>query len=339
MKYWELSAPRKLALAEGNDAELPVGFAKVKLAVAGVTSSDYDVYRGVIQGVNYPIVLGRQGAGFISEVGVNDRGLERGQRVVINPRVVCGACYACKNNRPHECEAQKTFGVNLDGMVANFQIVPVKNIYPLPQAVKTEASLSLEPIAISNRIFAELDMPKGAHVAIFGATALGIVLAQVLLYHQAVPILVDGRQENLDIAAAQGVYYTVNSADADPVAQVRALSGGRMCEYAVYIAAGGEQASAAADAVMPGGTLAVTGYSEAGCQSKLSVGTIFQKQIRVIGITNGYKYAESAINLLARGDIDVGGIPVTECTFDSFPAAMQAFAKEANFLKKLLVKF
>jgi L-gulonate 5-dehydrogenase len=285
------------------------------------------------------MIIGRQGVGFVSEVGENPRGIERGQRVAINARIVCGACYACKNNRPNDCENQKTLGTHLNGTLSDFALIPIRNLYPLPPHVKNEDALFVEPIAISIKIFADLNIPKGAHVAIFGATALGVAIAQVLLYHQAIPILLDSHQENLDYANDLGIYYTLNTKNVRATEQIRMLTGGRLCEYSVYLSASGEKPQDALDSAMNGGTVVFTGYSEIVYRTTVKSGSIFSKQLKVIGITNGYKHIEAAINLIAKHDIDVSKIPGEEISFEEVPAKMEEFAERQNFLNRLIVKF
>jgi len=337
MKYWALTAPGSLTLTESHNTDVPEGFAKVKVQLAAVTSSDIDAYLGNAD--NYPLIIGRQAVGFISEVAENDRKLERGQRAVIDPRISCGACYACKNGRPQVCENSKFLGINASGMLSDFALIPIRNIYALPPHVKNEDALFTEPVALANRAFAETNMSRGAHAAIFGASSLGLIIAQVLMYQQVIPVVIDSRAENLELAKKLGIYYTLNSSEVSIAAQIKQLTGGRLCEYSVYLSFGGEKIQDALDSLQHGGTMVVTGYSEAINRANIKPGSIFSKQLKIIGINNGGKHIESAINLIAKHEINTAAMPAVEASFEDAADAIKEYSEAQNFLKRLVVKF
>jgi len=337
MKYWELSAPGVLNLEHNNTAIVPEGYAKVKVQLVCLTASDIDAYLGEAE--EYPLTIGRQAVGYISEIGENNRILTRGQRVVVDPRITCGACYACKNNRPTVCENGRIMGLESAGMLSDFAIVPVRNLYPLPPHVKNEDALYVEPLAMANRIFTEANMAKGAHAVIFGSSSLGILLAQVLIYQQIIPIIIDSHDENLEYARKHGIYYTINSGTGNVISQIKQLTSGRLCEHSIYLSSGGEKPQDALDCLQQGGTLVLAGYSGKDSRSNVKIGSIFNKQLRVIGINNGGKYIESAINLIAKHEVNLSTLPVKELDFDELPSQIKPYAEEQNFLHRLVVKF
>jgi len=336
MRYWELAAPGQFEQKENTSVSIPDGYAKVKIQMVSVSPPDISAYSEDTD--NYPVVLGRSAVGFVSEADENDRMISRGQRVAINPHVACSACYACKNGRPSMCENAKVLGINMAGLLGDFAVIPIRNLYPLPPQVKSEDALNVEPLAIACRIFCELNMEQGSYAAIFGATRLGILTAQLLMYQQVIPIVIGSREENLECARRHGIYYTINSGS-DNAAQISRLTGGRLCEYSVYIPCGDEKPQDAVDAVMHGGTVILTGYTEPAGRANIKAGAVFHKQLKVVGINNGCKQIESAINLIAKKEIDMSVLPIIETSFEDFPEKFKEYVEGGDFLSRLIVRF
>src|SRR5690606_8899383 len=94
----------------------------------------------------------------------------------------------------------------------------------------------IEHTSIAVKTFNELKTAEGEHIVIIGASVMGIILAQLALYYQAVPIVLDPSQERLDIAANLGIYYAINTNATDPDERIKQITGGRYCESSVYLA-------------------------------------------------------------------------------------------------------
>src|SRR5690554_4080481 len=98
-----------MSLQEITENEILDNTAKIKIALASLSSYDVKIYNGELAGVTYPRIPARQAVGVISEIDEeNSSGLQRGQRVVIDPNLSCNNCYACKTDRPWKCDKIKT---------------------------------------------------------------------------------------------------------------------------------------------------------------------------------------------------------------------------------------
>ncbi|MCX4314099.1 MAG: alcohol dehydrogenase catalytic domain-containing protein, partial [Clostridia bacterium] len=91
MKAYRIHAPHTVKLDE-MDA-LPVGEKCVKLKnlMCGITRLDVDVYAGRVK-AQCPVIPCRQCVGFVSEVGAEVTGIQRGKRVVTFPHASCHNC-------------------------------------------------------------------------------------------------------------------------------------------------------------------------------------------------------------------------------------------------------
>lgn len=95
-------------------AVLP-GQVKVRIQMIGICGSDIHVFHGTHPFTSYPVTQGHEVSGEIVEVGENVTNLTIGQRVTIEPQVVCGKCYPCRHGKYNLCEELKVMGFQTTG--------------------------------------------------------------------------------------------------------------------------------------------------------------------------------------------------------------------------------
>ena len=337
MKVWEITEPHQIRRIEISDAVTPVGSAKVKLLKAGISYSDAEIYSGDTR-VRYPIVPGHQAVGVISEVGENNRGLAKGQRVFVNPYVPCNSCIGCISGNYEMCANLKTMGLDTEGLLRDFAVIPVENLYQLPSNVKDNDALFIEHTAIAVRVFSELDVQKGEHLAIHGSSIVGLILAQVALYYQAIPILIDNNAYHLECAREMNVYYTIDSSVEDAAQKLMQLTGGRGCEKVAHMASSSRALRSALDFCGNGAKLAVVGHNLRSILKESAYSDIIDKQLTLIGINNSYDYIENGINLIANKAVQPGALVDKEISFDEVPALLRELEESHYHNNKVIVK-
>ncbi len=340
MKAWIIDKPQSMSLQEITENEILDNTAKIKITLASLSSYDVKIYNGELAGVTYPRIPARQAVGVISEIDEeNSSGLQRGQRVVIDPNLSCNNCYACKTDRPWKCDKIKTMGLSADGLLRDFVSVPISNIYQIPPQITDAEAQFIEHTSVAVKTFNELKTTEGEHIVIIGASVMGIILAQLALYYQVVPIILDPSQERLDIATNLGIYYAINTSIADPDERIKQITGGRYCESSVYLANSNDKIQKAFDYASVGGKVAIVGgdyYS-----SKLlngNISGILSKQLSVIGITNGQKQIPAAINVLAKKAVDMTPFVTKEYKFEQADQGLKEFSENAQKYHKIMIK-
>src|SRR5579872_4728620 len=141
---------KALVLAEKNAApvwkEVPdlragAGEAVVKVRAAALNHRDIWIQRGQYAGLRYPIVLGSDGAGVVTEVGDPAAAHWVGQEVIINPALQWG------NNAGFQDPAGfRILGLPDDGTLAEYVQVPIANLVPKPAHLSFEDAAAL-PLA------------------------------------------------------------------------------------------------------------------------------------------------------------------------------------------------
>ena len=156
---------------------------------------DFLTYQGDTR-IEYPIIPGRVAIGKIAETsGENAFGYERGMKVYLHSTVNCGACFKCSEGDYKHCTSFKIAGKTCDGFLRDFAIMDNNDVSVLPSSVSESEALFIDHVAICNRIIDSINLEKGEHVVIVGGDILGIILAQLIIYYQGVPILVDNNND------------------------------------------------------------------------------------------------------------------------------------------------
>ena len=303
MKAYRVHSPHTLKLDEME--ALPVGenCVKLKNLMCSLAPADIAVYEGR-HGAKYPIIPVRQCVGFVSEVGSAVTGIQRGNRVVTSPHASCHECKECKDSRFYDCEKPALFGLNEDGFLSDFSVVSADDVYIIPDRIKDEEAVFIENVAIALNALSRMNVEKGDQIVIVGATVEGIILAQVAMYYQAVPIMVDMREEMLALAQKAGVYFTVNAVNDDVCKKILSLTGGHMADSCAYLAGSGMPIQNVIDYTARHGRVAVIGRL---CEDDLTfnAGDLLEKNLDLLTVVDCGKNYSSAINLLANKTVNV----------------------------------
>lgn len=301
MRGWKLDG-ENMSL-DPLDSESLNGEVKLKLSKVAVAASD--IVYAANGGEHIPQILGHSAVAYVSEDTGDD--LKLGSRVAISPYLTV---------KEHGEEVVKTMGVDVDGLLRDFVCVPSENVFPLPDGVLDEQVVFADYIAMGNKVFEALSCDRGDYVVIIGAGSLGLILAQLAMYYQMIPVLVDLDAEKLNIAKKLGVVYALNPTNDVLERRVEELTGGRLCDAAVF-AGEGIGLNAALRLVKKEAEVIVAGYSFRQKHS-VDMDTILKKQLKIKGVSNGEGEFSSAINLLANRIVKTDGMLTGEVEFEKF---------------------
>jgi S-(hydroxymethyl)mycothiol dehydrogenase len=224
------------------------GEALVSVQACGVCHTDLHYREGGI-GTDFPYLLGHEAAGVVEAIGPDVTGLQPGDFVILNWRAVCGQCRACLRGRPWYCFAthnatQKMTladGTPLSpalgiGAFAAKTLVAAGQCTKVNPAIKPEVAglLGCGVMAGLGAALNTAGVSRGDSVAVIGCGGVGdgAILGASLAGARKI-IAVDVDERKLDWARQFGATDTVNSAAADPVEQVRALTDGNGADVVI----------------------------------------------------------------------------------------------------------
>jgi L-iditol 2-dehydrogenase len=204
---------------EFREIETPVpgpNQALVKIMRIGVCGSDIHVYHGKHPFTKYPVTQGHEVSGEIVALGDGVEEFHIGQRVTIEPQVVCGKCYPCRHGKYNLCEELKVMGFQTTGTASEYFSVDKSKITPLPDTMSFNEGAMIEPLAVGIHAAKHYGNLEGAKVAVLGCGPIGILVAQCCKALGAAQVLItDISDARLELAKVCGVDFAVNTKKKD----------------------------------------------------------------------------------------------------------------------------
>ena len=305
MKAWHIdNSNKQLVLKEGT---LPHREGEIQVRISKVALSAIDMTCFAERDDENVTVPAHSAIAYMTEDN-EELGLRLGSRVAVCPFI---------KTVEHGESVVKTMGVDIDGLLADFVYVPKENVFALPDGIPDEDAVFAEYIAMGNKVFSELTCNDGDYVVVVGAGTLGLVLCQMAMYYQMVPILIDLDSDKLDLAKKYGVYYTLNPTYDNLERRVIEITGGRMSEAAVFTTEG-VGLDAALRLVKNGSDVIVAGYPTYD-KHNVNMESVLKKGLKLKGVCDGAGEMPSAINLLANSVVHTKGIITARHFFDEVP--------------------
>lgn len=211
-----MTAPGEIEFREVPVPEITDKQVLVKIMNIGICGSDIHVYHGKHPFTSYPVTQGHELSAQVVKVGAAVTGLEPGQKVTIQPQVVCGECYPCRHGKYNLCENLKVMGFQTTGTASEYFAVDAAKVTPLPDSMSYEEGAMIEPLAVAVHAIRQADDVAGKKIAVLGAGPIGILVAQVARARGAEAVMItDISDVRLAKAKECGVTFTENTRNVD----------------------------------------------------------------------------------------------------------------------------
>ncbi len=237
MKAAVLRSERDVVYQDVDITEPQAGEALVKVHLTGICGSDIPrVNNGAVH--FFPIVLGHEFSGEIVRVGEGVDEALVGRRVAGIPLQPCMECDDCKAGNFSLFANYKFVGSRLQGSMAQYVTLPLKNLFFLGDDVSDFEGALFEPAAVAVHGIELTHFEPGKTAIVVGCGTIGILCAQALWGYGASNVVVTNISDALlDIARAAGLKNLVNSSEEDWMDKAHGLNGGKAFDY-VYDTAG-----------------------------------------------------------------------------------------------------
>lgn len=244
----------------------------LKVAGAGACHSDVAIYREFAEGspgsLKPSFTLGHENSGWIEELGPGVHGFRVGDAYLVYGPVGCGHCKACSRGQDTYCENAATMpylgiGLGRDGGMADYVVVPARNLVPLgdadPIAAAPLSDAALTPYhAIKNSL---PNLAGGGRFAlVIGLGGLGQMAVQILAALTGATIIASDMKEDAMRRAEDSGALTVPGGP-DQVAAVRKITGGHGVDAAFDFVGATPTIKAAQASMAQGGRLTVVGIA------------------------------------------------------------------------------
>ena len=300
----------------------------VRITASGLCHSDISVINGTLP-MPPPAILGHEGAGVVEAVGREVSGLKVGDRVIGSFIPACGVCWFCHNDQSNLCE--NTYTVMMNPRATRGDGTPLPAMTGLGtfaeqmtcaemSLVKVETDLPDEQLAligcgVTTGVGAALNTARvepGSIVAVIGCGGVGQAVIQGARIAGAARIIaIDPVAMKRDSALKFGATDAIDPTDEDPVAAVRALSGGRGADYAFEVIGTAGTVRQAIDAARPGGTAVMVGVPKLSADIPIPAMSILEEKT-ILGCVYGSARVRRdfprLISLVEQGKLDVGSM-------------------------------
>ena len=251
----------------------------VKVRNCGICGSDLHFFHGGFPPP--PVCPGHEISGEIAEVGKAVGDLRQGDRVAIEPLVVCRQCWACRTGEYQLCRHLRILGTMVDGGMAEFVRVPAYTLFPLPAGIDFEVGALAEPLAVTVHALRIADVRLGNRVLVLGAGTIGLLAVAAAKAAGADEVWITARHPHQGAAAvALGAARVFSGADA--AAELSTAAHQQPVDVVVETVGGAaDTLNDALHLVRPAGCVVVLGVFTT--TPTLNALALITKEVRVVG--------------------------------------------------------
>lgn len=332
-----------------TDIELPAPGAdevRVRIRAAGVCHSDLSMMNGTVAAA-YPLVLGHEAAGVVTEVGDDVRRVGVGDHVVLNWAPPCRQCWSCQHAEPWLCaqagapavpRGHTTEGDPLHvtlglGALAEEVVVSERAVIGVPAGLPFESAALLSCAVLTGvgAVTRTAAVVPGESVLVLGLGGVG--LATVIAARAAGAgriIAADLADAKSELARAAGATDFLLSDDTLGK-QIRTLTDGRGVDHAFECVGRATTIRTAWRATRRGGQVTVVGMGAKDDLVELSALEIFHSARTLRSSVYGSSDPDRDVPELAAsvldGSLDLGPVITDRCELSEAPAAFARMAR------------
>jgi len=298
MRAVRIEGPRRVATLDVPDPEATAGEVSVRVRAAAICATDR---RLATHGTPTPRIPGHEVAGL----------LEDGTAVGVQPNVGCGRCRSCALGLENRCPDHVDIGIQRDGGLAEWIVVPERHAVPL-DGFPFDLAPSIEPLACCLHAVAMLDVARDEVAVVVGAGPLGIIGMWALQAAGARVGVVQRSEARRRLAAELGADAALGPEDdiADALGSRPAV--------ALVTAPGVEALSWALEHVDVGGRVHAFAGSPGGAH--VDANTVHYRHLRLMGSTGStVEDYRRARDLASSGSVPLERLPSRTVSLDEVP--------------------
>jgi 2-desacetyl-2-hydroxyethyl bacteriochlorophyllide A dehydrogenase len=256
----------------------------------------------------FPVIPGHEYAGEVVAVGSEVNEFRQGDRVAVDPNILCGYCSFCRAGKVHLCKNMVALGVNIPGGFAEFSLVPAGQAYRLPASFSLAQAALAEPVACCLRGLDLAGIRSGDRVVIFGCGPMGAIILQLALLQGASNVIViepqAGRRRRAESLGAQWVI--------DPAKEsaVEAIRGQHPDGAEVVFDCSGnvDAVREALQLAIRGGTVMLFGVCDKSKNLEINPFWVNDNEITIRGSYNNPNTMGRAVDLLVSGRLNAEAV-------------------------------
>ncbi len=279
----------------------------LRVGSAGICGTDPHILHGMYP-ANFPIIPGHEYAGIVEAVGAEVDGFKPGERVTVDPNILCGTCVYCRAGKVHLCKNLTALGVNIPGGFAEYCSVPVGQAFLLPSDFFLAHASLAEPVACCLRGMDLANIRSGDRVVIFGGGPMGAIMMQLSAMQGAsAVIIVEPQAGRRRRAEALGATWVIDPAKDPPVPAIRSQYPDGV-EVAFDCSGNVDAVKQCLEVVTRGGTVMMYGVCDKTKNIEVNPFWINDNEITIRGSYNNPNTMGRAVDLLVSGRLNADAV-------------------------------
>jgi len=323
MQAVRLEAINSLTVREVPAPSPRPGELVVRIEACGVCGSDRHILHGEYP-AKPPVTLGHEFAGtVVSSSG--DVPLATGTRVAVNPNISCGICRECRRGNVQFCLNLRALGVDRDGGLAEYAVVPMTQAYALSPGTPAEYGALCEPLACCLHGIDVANIRPGMTVAVLGGGVIGQLMVQLARLAGATSVILSTRQPSRrQLAERLGATATIDPGAADVVATVTGTGGLVPDGIDVVLECAGtmETVEQALQLARRGGTVVLFGVAPRSQTTTITPHDVLVRELHIVGAYLNPLTHGRAVELVASGKLDLAPLITHHLALADVPALL-----------------
>jgi len=345
-------ADRKIELREFDLPRISSQDGLLRIEACGICGSDYEQYNGELGGggfrVPYPLIPGHEPLGIIEDIGeeaAQKWGVQKGDRVAVEPILHCGVCPNCLSGRYLLCRGKKRawayaytsteVSPALWGGYAQYMyLAPNTVLHKVAPTIPAELAVMFNPLGAGVRWACQIPGTKmGDTVVILGPGQRGLASVIAAREAEAGLIIVTGLKadaKKLALAKEFGAHYTITVEEENTAERVGEITKGDMADVVVDVSAYATQPVLdAIEITKPGGTVVLAGIKGQRPVPNFLSDRIILREITVKGALGvDYPAYEQAIRIIESGKYPLEKMHTHTLPLEQVEHAIKILARE-----------
>jgi L-iditol 2-dehydrogenase len=300
----ELTGVRCFQLSERSVADPGPGEVRVRVAAVGVCGSDLHSYSEGAVGDSpciYPMVLGHEPAGVVTDIGSGVTGWSPGDRASFEPALYCYHCEFCLSGHHNVC-ANLRFMSNPEepGFFREYANLPAGNLIAIPATMSIEHATLVEPLAVVLHSLELASIRPGETAAVFGVGPIGLLTVIAFKLAGAGRVwAIDPVAHRLDLARAVGADAVIDPRAVDPAQQILSDTGKRGVDVAIDCGGKDGSINQCANVTRNAGRVVVTAI-QPGIDTPVNLHMMRRKEMTVFNVRRSNHESAGALAMLTE---------------------------------------
>lgn len=337
MKAIQITGLREMEVIEKEMPQMGNDEVLIRLHYVGFCGSDLNTFLGRNTMAKMPVIPGHEVGGVIEAIGKNvPDTLKPGMAVTVNPYTNCGKCASCRNGRVNACKDNQTLGVQRDGIMCEYAVLPWQKVIAAGNMDPRTCAL-IEPMSVGFHAVSRAEVTDTDVVMVIGCGMVGMGAVVRSALRGATVIAADIDDKKLAIAREMGATHTINTKTEDIHARLTEITEGYGPDVIIEAVGSTPTYQMAIDEIGFTGRVVCIGYakSEISFQTKFFV----QKELDIRGSRNAMPSDfRAVIHYLERGTCPVDRLISNEVEPENAKEAMESWTEHPGDVFRILVK-